>query len=141
MTPERALQDVDGVELADSWWDWINWRDIGYQGAGARPARGTSFVPDRNAGIWKPVYLETVRRRVPGTGHGQHRTALAQNGFRAADDLCRRCATTRARPVRGVLRATITRAGKPDVRSRATRDTATRRGTRESGSPPKRSEH
>ena len=44
MTPEQALQDVDGVELADSWWDWINWREIGYQGPGANPARGTSFV-------------------------------------------------------------------------------------------------
>ena len=54
VTPEQALQDINGVELADSWWDWINWRDIGYQGPG-KPARGTSFVPDRNAGIWKPV--------------------------------------------------------------------------------------
>ena len=54
VTPEQALQDINGVELADSWWDWINWRDIGYQGPG-KPDRGTSFVPDRNAGIWKPV--------------------------------------------------------------------------------------
>ncbi len=29
--PERAIQDVNGVELADSWYDWINWRYLGYQ--------------------------------------------------------------------------------------------------------------
>jgi hypothetical protein len=29
---ERALQDIDGVELADSWYDWINWKYLGYQG-------------------------------------------------------------------------------------------------------------
>ena len=34
VTPERALQDVDGVELADSWYDWINWNHLGYQGPG-----------------------------------------------------------------------------------------------------------
>ena len=33
---------------------------------------------------------QTERRRVARTGRGQHRTALAQNGFRAADDLRRR---------------------------------------------------
>ena len=64
VTPEQALQDVNGVELADSWWDWINWRYIGYQGPGKNPAHGKSFVPDRNAGIWKPVYLQDDRRRV-----------------------------------------------------------------------------
>jgi len=55
--PERALEDVDGVELADSWYDWINWNYLGYQGPGKNPANGDSFVPDRNAGIFKPVYL------------------------------------------------------------------------------------
>ena len=59
VTPERAIQDVDGVELADSWYDWINWRYLGYQGPGKNPVNGNSFVPDRNAGIWKPVYLKT----------------------------------------------------------------------------------
>ena len=45
--------------LADSWYDWINWRYLGYQGPNKNPANGNSFVPDRNAGIWKPVYLRT----------------------------------------------------------------------------------
>ncbi len=60
VTPERALQDVDGVELADSWWDWINWKYLGYQGPDKDAGRGNSFVPDRNAGIWKPVYLKVA---------------------------------------------------------------------------------
>src|SRR6478672_5733536 len=59
VAPERALQDIDGVELADSWYDWINWNYLGYQGPGKNPANGNSFVADRNAGIFKPVYLKT----------------------------------------------------------------------------------
>lgn len=58
VTPEQALQDVDGVELADSWFDWINWNYLGYQGPGKNPANGDSFVSDRNAGILKPVTLK-----------------------------------------------------------------------------------
>ena len=67
ITPERALQDIDGVELADSWYDWINWNYLGYQGPGKNPANGNSFVPDRNAGIWKPVYLKTSGAVVLGS--------------------------------------------------------------------------
>jgi len=32
VTPERLIHDVDGVELADSWYDWLNWKYIGYKG-------------------------------------------------------------------------------------------------------------
>ena len=87
VTPERALQDIDGVELADSWYDWINWNYLGYQGPGKNPANGNSFVADRNAGIWKPVYLKTSGSCGPRSGHGQLRTPAPANGFRAADDL------------------------------------------------------
>ena len=58
VTPEQTLQDINGVELADSWFDWINWNFLGYQGPGKNPANGNSFVPDRNAGIFKPVSLK-----------------------------------------------------------------------------------
>lgn len=30
--PERLIRDVNGVELADSWHDWINWKYLGYKG-------------------------------------------------------------------------------------------------------------
>jgi exo-1,4-beta-D-glucosaminidase len=60
VTPERAIQDVNGVELADSWFDWLNGK---YLGSGLPPSRNgipTSFVSDRNAGIWKPVTLRVT---------------------------------------------------------------------------------
>lgn len=114
ITPERALQDIDGVELADSWWDWINWNRIGYQGPGKDPVRGNSFVPDRNAGIFQPVYLSfsgpvvfsdpmvTTELPLPATD-------------RARLTVYTDVRNTTESPVRGVVRATISRAGKPDV--------------------------
>ncbi len=112
VTPEQSVQDVDGVELADSWWDWINWRGIGYRKQGAA---GTSFVPDRNAGIWKPVYLRasgdvtigpaTVNSELPLPRTDSARLTIYADVRNRTDA-----------PVRGVLRATIRRPGKPDVR-------------------------
>ena len=78
VTPERALQDVNGVELADSWYDWINWNHLGYQGPGKNPANGNSFVPDRNAGIWKPVYLKVSGAVELGPTDGELRTPAAR---------------------------------------------------------------
>jgi exo-1,4-beta-D-glucosaminidase len=60
VTPERAIQDVNGVELADSWFDWINWKYLGYHGPRKPGSHGISFVADRNAGVWKPVYLHST---------------------------------------------------------------------------------
>ncbi len=58
VTPEQRLPDAGGVELADSWLDWINWKYIGYH----NPEKhvDVSFVPDRNAGVWKRVYLSST---------------------------------------------------------------------------------
>ncbi|MBV8966847.1 MAG: glycoside hydrolase, partial [Mycobacteriaceae bacterium] len=115
VTPERALQDVNGVELADSWNDWINWDYLGRPPPGHDPQqRGTSFVSDRNAGIWKPVYL----RAIGAVGLGQAlvnselplpRTDSARLTIRADVH------NYSAEPAHGVLRATITRPGKPDI--------------------------
>src|SRR5882757_3156236 len=30
VTPEQSLEGENGVELADSWLDWINWKYLGY---------------------------------------------------------------------------------------------------------------
>jgi len=61
ITPEQLIQDVTGVELADSWFDWLNWKYVGYKGPKEKnPWHGVSFVPDRNAGVWKPVYLRST---------------------------------------------------------------------------------
>jgi exo-1,4-beta-D-glucosaminidase len=114
VTPERLVQDVDGVELADSWFDWINWKYLGYGGLlkpGVRPA---SFVPDRNAGIWKPVYLRasgsvtvsdaTVKTELPLPQLSRARLTV----FAALHNLS-------DHPVDGVLRGTISRPGKPTI--------------------------
>jgi exo-1,4-beta-D-glucosaminidase len=104
--PERSMQDVDGVELADSWYDWINSRYLG------RP--GNSFVPDRNAGIFKPVYLTA-------SGAVDIGAATVNTDLRLPEADSARLTVyadvrnDSARRVRGMLRATISRAGKPDV--------------------------
>nr|WP_173008313.1 sugar-binding domain-containing protein [Mycolicibacterium sp. P1-18] len=114
VTPERSLQDVDGVELADSWFDWINWNYLGYRGPNKNPANGNSFVADRNAGIWKPVTLRmtgavaiaaaTVNTELPLPNTDTARLSVFTT--------VRNFSTDR---MRGVVRATISRAGKPDV--------------------------
>jgi exo-1,4-beta-D-glucosaminidase len=114
VTPERALQDINGVELADSWFDWINWNYLGYQGPGKNPANGDSFVPDRNAGIWKPVYLKAsgavgvdsplVNTELPLPKTDNARLTIHANLHNYS-----------SQRVHGVLRATITRAGKPGI--------------------------
>ncbi len=114
VTPESALQDIDGVELADSWYDWINWKYLGYQGPGKNPANGNSFVPDRNAGIWKPVYLKFSGAVVLGPALVNSELPLPET------DTARLTVHSNLRNfstqhVRGVLRATITRAGEPDI--------------------------
>ena len=114
VTPERALQDVNGVELADSWYDWINWNDLGYQGPGKNPSNGNSFVPDRNAGIWKPVYLRTSGSVVLSGSTVNSELPLPRTDS-ARLTIYSSLRNTSAQPVRGVLRATITRPGKPDV--------------------------
>ncbi|GAS87332.1 beta-galactosidase/beta-glucuronidase [Mycolicibacterium brisbanense] len=114
VTPEQALQDINGVELADSWWDWINWNRIGYQGPGKNPLRGNSFVADRNAGIFKPVYLS-----FSGTGVVSDPMVTTELPLPSTDtarltvysDVRNTSSTT----LRGVVRATISRAGKPDI--------------------------
>lgn len=115
ITPERALEDVNGVELADSWYDWINWNYLGYRGADKNVATGDSFVADRNAGIWKPVYLKvsgavTVGGVAVSTELPLPRTDSARLTIRAS-------VTNRSvEQVRGVLRVTISRPGKPSLR-------------------------
>ncbi|MFN8089000.1 MAG: glycoside hydrolase [Mycobacterium sp.] len=115
VTPEQAIQDVDGVELADSWYDWINWRYLGYQGPGKNPANGNSFVPDRNAGIWKPVYLKTSGPVSVGPATVNTELPLP-NTDSARLTIYSTLRNNSKQPVRGVLRATITRDGKPTIR-------------------------
>lgn len=110
--PERAIQDVDGVELADSWYDWINWRYLGYQGPGKNPTNGNSFVADRNAGIFKPVHLRAFGPVDVGTATVVTDLRLP-NTSTARLTIYSTVRNDSDRPVRGVLRAAVARPGKP----------------------------
>ena len=114
VTPERALQDIDGVELADSWWDWINWKYLGYQGPDKDVDRGNSFVSDRNAGIWKPVYLKVAGDVALGPAVVNTELPLPRT------DSARLTVHTSVhnyspQQLRGILKGTISRPGKPSI--------------------------
>lgn len=115
ITPERTLQDVNGVELADSWYDWINWKYLGYQGPDKNPANGNSFVPDRNAGIFKPVYLRFAGDVTIGPSAVNSELPLPRTDS-ARLSIYSTVHNSSSQQVRGVLRATITRPGKPRIR-------------------------
>ena len=129
VTPERALQDIDGVELADSWWDWINWKYLGYQGPDKDVDRGNSFVSDRNAGIWKPVYLKVAGDVALGPAVVNTELPLPRT------DSARLTVHTSVhnystQQLRGVLKGTISRRGQAEHRLRAGGDLAARRAAR-----------
>jgi len=114
VTPERLVQDVDGVELADTWFDMINWKYLGYQGElKMKSWHGVSFVPDRNAGIFKPVHL-----RVTGAVSVSH--AFVSSELLLAESTARltvyaQLRNLSAQPVSGTLKGTISRPGKPAI--------------------------
>jgi exo-1,4-beta-D-glucosaminidase len=114
VTPEQLIHDVDGVELADSWYDWINWKYLGYMGKKKfYPGVGVSFVPDRNAGIWKPMYLRV-------TGDVSVNNALVNSELLLAESTARltvfaNLRNLSAQPVSGALKGTISRKGKSTI--------------------------
>jgi len=110
--PERALPGINGVELADSWLDWINWKYIGYQGPGNN--HGLSFVPDRNAGIWKRVYLSSTGKvaiRNPYVASDLPLPATSPASLTVYCDLH----NSSAGPITGILSGNISRPGKPGI--------------------------
>jgi exo-1,4-beta-D-glucosaminidase len=114
VTPERAIQDVNGVELADSWFDWLNWKYLGYQGPRPENSHGISFVPDRNAGIWKPVYLKVAGEVTLSDPLVNPELPLPQtNSAKLTVYATLRNASNQQ--VKGVLRATISRLGKATI--------------------------
>lgn len=113
ITPEQKLPDVNGVELADSWLDWINWKYLGYDD----PAKhiDISFVPDRNAGVWKRVFLSATGKvlvRNPYVVTDLPLPATTPASLTVYCDL--RNGT--AAPVSGMLQGEISRSGKPTIR-------------------------
>ncbi|MGA3199879.1 MAG: glycoside hydrolase [Halobacteriota archaeon] len=114
VTPEQLVQDVDGAELADSWFDWINWKYLGYKGKYTREHMfDASFVPDRNAGIWKPVYLKTTGEVALENPVVNSELSLPQAVARLT--VYANLHNFAAQPLRGTLKGTISRQGKPTI--------------------------
>jgi exo-1,4-beta-D-glucosaminidase len=114
VTPEQLVQDVDGVELADSWFDWINWKYLGYKGKYTKEHMfDASFVPDRNAGIWKPVYLKTTGEVALENPVVNSELSLPQAVARLA--VYANLHNFAAQPLSGTLKGTISRQGKPTI--------------------------
>jgi exo-1,4-beta-D-glucosaminidase len=113
VTPEQAFEDIDGVELADSWFDWINSKYLGFRLPDQQI--GISYVPDRNAGVWKQVYLRN-------TGAVELENPYVKSSFpesptnKAALTVYCDVKNGSSEHVAGVLSGEITRAGKPPVR-------------------------
>jgi exo-1,4-beta-D-glucosaminidase len=101
------------VELGDTWLDWLNWKYIGVHD----PATGIgfSFPPDRNAGVWKRVYLSAsgpVSIRNPYVATGLPLPATTPASLTVYCDLSNHSST----PVSGILSGEISRPGKPTIR-------------------------
>ncbi|MBZ5706523.1 MAG: beta galactosidase jelly roll domain-containing protein [Acidobacteriia bacterium] len=111
VTPEQGL--TERIELGDSWLDWINWKYIGYHDA--EKHLDIPFVPDRNAGVWKRVYLSstgavTIRNAYVATALPLPATSPAS--LTVYCDL----SNSTSKPVSGTLYGEISRPGKPSVK-------------------------
>lgn len=116
VTPEQKIAYENGVELADSWLDWINWKYIGYPDPNLEKQRGIglSFVPDRNAGVWKRVFLSTTGKvliRNPYVVTDLPLPSTSPASLTVYCDLRNGVPS----PVSGTLHGEISRPGKPSI--------------------------
>ena len=116
VTPEQKIPDVTGVELADSWLDWINWKYIGYPDPKLEQVRdvGLSFVPDRNAGVWKRVFLSSTGKVLVRNPYVVTHLPLPETSPARLTVYCDLRNGTSS-PVSGTLRGEISRTDKPTI--------------------------
>ena len=101
------------VELGDTWLDWLNWKYIG----AFDPQKGIvfSFPPDRNAGVWKRVYLSAtgpVTIRNPYVATDLPLPAVSPASLTVYCTLTNHSSIA----VSGMLSGEISRSGKPTIR-------------------------
>ncbi len=111
VTPEQGL--TENIELADSWLDWINWKYLGYHDP--EKHLDIPFVPDRNAGVWKRVYLSStgaVTIRNPYVATDLPLPAISPASLTVYCDL----SNDTSKPVSGTLYGEISRSGKPTIK-------------------------
>jgi exo-1,4-beta-D-glucosaminidase len=113
VTPEQSLEGENGIELGDSWLDWINWKYLGYQDP--QKHIDISFVPDRNGGVWKRVFLSSsgaVTVRNPYVATDLPLPATNPASLIVYCDLI----NNTSQPVSGILSGEISRPGKPTIK-------------------------
>jgi len=113
ITPERAIPGEGVVELGDTWHDWLNWKYIGFHDS--EKGLNFSFPPDRNAGVWKRVYLSStgpVAIRNPYVVTDLPLPETAPASLTVYCDLSNHTAT----PISGILSGEISRPGKATIR-------------------------
>ena len=82
VTPERAIQDINGVELADSWFDWLNGKYLGSRLPPGQNGIPTSFVSDRNAGNLEACHASRHRFGPDFPPYRHDGASASQNQFR-----------------------------------------------------------
>ena len=112
VTPEQAFEDIDGVELADAWFDWINVKYLGFRSFDQ--SIGISYVPDRNAGVWKQVYLRSTDEVAIENPYVRTDLPLPATSPAALTVYCD-LKNGSAQPVSGALVGEIYRKGKPSI--------------------------
>ena len=113
ITPEQSLEGENGIELGDSWLDWINWKYLGYQDP--QKHVDISFVPDRNAGVWKRVLLSStgaVTIRNPYVATDLPLPATHPASLTVYCDL----SNETTKPASGTLLGEISRPGRPSIK-------------------------
>ena len=113
VTPERAIPDISGVELADTWHDWLDWKYLGSKAPRSAHYR-EGWTADRNAGVWKPVYLHS-------TGPVQLSNALVNTDLPlpatdpASLTVYATAKNSTPESINGTLKVRISRTGKPTI--------------------------
>ena len=122
VTPEQAIPHLSfppstesqgTVELGDTWLDWLNWKYIGVHDP--KTGIGFSFPPDRNAGIWKRVYLSMsgpVTIRNPYVVTDLPLPATSPASLNVYCDVSNHS----SKALSGILSGEISRPGKPTIR-------------------------
>ena len=112
VTPEQKILDVNGVELADSWLDWINWKYFGYHDAAKK--LNVSFLPDRNAGVWQRVFLSTTGKVLVRNPYVETDLPLPSTSPASLTVYCNLRNGVSER-VTGTLQGEVSRPGKPSI--------------------------
>jgi len=112
VTPEQKILDVNGVELADSWLDWINWQYFGYHDAAKK--LNVSFLPDRNAGVWQRVFLSATGKVLVRNPYVESDLPLPSTSPASLTVYCNLRNGVSDR-VTGTLQGEISRSGKPGI--------------------------